>query len=95
MEGVEDRSCYFEHALVYVDKDGEVHTFIYGGAPGTLSAKVYEGNSKESWSDLWKIYISPKYGKPLAALNSEELKEEETSKDDKSEFTQFIKWLND
>lgn len=95
MEGIEDRSCHFELALVFIDGDGESHTFINGGAPGLLATEVYEGDSSESWSSLWKIYVSPKYGKTLAELSSEELKDKETSKDDKSEFTQFIRWLKE
>lgn len=95
MEGVEDRSCHFEIALVFVDKAGESHVFVNSGAPGLLAKKVYEGESKESWSSLWKIYVSPTYGKTLAEFSSEELKEKETSKNDKSEFAQFIKWLKE
>lgn len=95
MKGVKNRRCYFELALVFIDSQGKAHTFVNAGAPGTLATEVYEGDSANSWSSLWKIYVSPKYGKPLAALSPEELKEKETSKDDKSEFTQFINWLEE
>lgn len=43
MEGIKDRSCYFEMALVFIDDDGESHTFINGGEPGLLATEVYEG----------------------------------------------------
>lgn len=92
MEGVKDRSCHFELALAYADGNG-VHTFVYETKPGTLAESVYEGNSENAWSSLWKIYQPQGYSKVLAALTPEELKHMETSGEDNSEFAQFIGWL--
>jgi len=93
MDGVEDRSCFFELALVYVDEHGETHAFVNDAEPGRLAEEVYEGESENAWSSLWKIYIPPHYDKTLAEFTSEELVAKETSDQDKSEFTQFVEWL--
>lgn len=92
MEGVEDRSCHFELALAYADEEG-VKPFVYETRPGRLAQEVYEGDSENAWSSLWKIYMPPDHDKVLAALTSEELKHMETSGKDRSEFAQFIRWL--
>lgn len=95
MQGVEDRSCFFELALVYVDQKGETHAFVNDAEPGRLAEEVYEGDSENAWSSLWKIYIPPHYNKTLAEFTSEELTAKETSESDTSEFTQFVMWLKD
>lgn len=92
MEGVEGRSCHFELALAYADDEG-TKSFVYETRPGQLATEVYEENSENAWSSLWKIYMPPDHQKVLAALTSEELKHMETSGKDRSEFAQFIRWL--
>jgi len=92
MEGTEDRSCHFELALAYADGHG-VRTFVYETQPGTLAKSVYEENSENAWSSLWKIYTPHGYKKVLAALSTEELKHMEASGENHSEFAQFIRWL--
>lgn len=92
MEDVTDRSCHFELALAYADDEG-TRSFVYETRPGQLATEVYEGDSENAWSSLWKVYIPPDHQKVLAALTSEELKHMETSGKDRSEFAQFIRWL--
>ena len=95
MDGVKDRSCHFELALVYVDEKGNSHTFVNKGGNGRLASAVYEGDSENSWSSLWKIYIPPHHDKPLAALSNDELKAKESNNDQNSEFEQFARWLKE
>jgi len=95
MQGVEDRSCFFELALVYADESGETHAFVNDAEPGRLAEEIYEGDSENAWSSLWKIYVPPHFNKTLAEFTSEELTAKETSDNDKSEFTQFVTWLKD
>lgn len=94
MNGVADRSCHFELALAYVDVNG-VHTFVHETQPGSLSDSVYEGDSKNSWSGLWKIYRPSDSDKVLAAFTPDELKRMEVSDEHNSEFSQFIRWLDE
>lgn len=95
IEGVSDRSAHFELALVYVDEKGKDHAFVNIAQPGSLAEYVYEGESSNSWSSLWKIYVPPNHTKTLAELTQEELNERDAGDQDNSEFAQFIRWLKE
>jgi len=93
LEEHEDRSCYFFHALAYIDGDDSLKLFTRK-EPGTISKEYHKDIPGKAWGSLWGIYIPDGYEKPLAALSEEELKHRETIVDILSEFSQFAKWLN-
>lgn len=92
MDGVEDRSCYFELALTYIDENG-TKTFVKKGTPGKLAFEVYTTHSEKAWGYIWKVYIPHWADKPLSAMTKEEIDAREKKKDDDSEFGMFAKWL--
>lgn len=89
MEGKEDRTAYFEQALVYIDQMGEVHSFTSTEEAGNITKKPFDGDYEHSWSDLWRIYTPRSATKTLAELYA---KEEHIPKH-KTEIIQFIEWL--
>lgn len=95
VEGVDDRSAHFELALVYIDEASKEHSFVNIARAGSLAEAVYQGDSENSWSSLWKIYIPPEHTKTLAELTPEELKTRDAGDGDNSEFAQFIRWLKE
>ncbi|WP_369387241.1 non-canonical purine NTP pyrophosphatase [Streptomyces sp. CG1] len=67
------RSCRFASAAVYVDADGELHTFADDTrSPGTIAPVPDRGDGPRSWSDLWSIFIPDGASTTLAALPAEE-----------------------
>ncbi|HJP80781.1 MAG TPA: non-canonical purine NTP pyrophosphatase [Candidatus Saccharimonadales bacterium] len=93
LQNVSDRSAHFELALTYKDKNIE-RTFVNVAKAGRIAETLYEANSENAWSSLWKVYIPPGQTEPLAALPSESLKKRDQGNSDNSEFAQFIRWLD-
>ncbi|MDN0193892.1 non-canonical purine NTP pyrophosphatase [Streptomyces sp. S.PNR 29] len=63
------RACRFASAAVYVDEQGELHTFSDEfRKPGTIAATPDRGDGPRSWSDLWSIFIPEGATATLAAL---------------------------
>lgn len=90
MQHIEDRSVYFEQALVYIDLNGDAHPFTSTAEVGTLAQEAYRGESHEHfWSDLWRIYIPQSSTKTLAELFVQGQHRSARA----SEITQFADWL--
>lgn len=63
------RTCRFASAAVYVDEQGELHTFAdESRQPGTIAPTPDRGDGARSWSDLWSIFIPEGAATTLAAL---------------------------
>ncbi len=80
MEGVEDRGCEFRSCLAYYD--GERIEYFESRSKGRLSENEIGEDNKNSWSELWYIFMPEKFEKTLAQFNEtdfilyEELKED-------------------
>lgn len=91
MSGVEDRSAYFEQALVYIDNMGAAHSFVSTAEKGAVAQNAYGGDYQHSWSSLWKIYIPSWSTKTLAELSMDG----QARSNKKTEISQFVGWLED
>ncbi|CAM5719979.1 dITP/XTP pyrophosphatase [Streptomyces alboniger] len=64
-----NRTCRFASAAVYVDAQGELHTFADDSRkPGSIAPVPDRGNGPRSWSDLWSIFVPEGSTSTLAAL---------------------------
>lgn len=93
MDGIADRSCYFETALTYIESEDTYKTFVHKSKSGKVAHAVDNTESAKAWGIVWKIYIPGWADRPLSALSKEEIDARETKKDDDSEFAQFAKWI--
>lgn len=55
MQGVTDRSCYFEECLAYYD--GKEIKYFLNRNLGNLAEEIKGLDSTEKWSKLWHIFI--------------------------------------
>lgn len=94
LEGVDDRSYYFEGALTYIENEDLIKTFICKSKPGTITESIDNIFSERAWSKVWQILIPYGKNKTLAALSNELQKENSSEIKDKSEFELFIEWLS-
>jgi non-canonical purine NTP pyrophosphatase (RdgB/HAM1 family) len=93
LEGSDDRSCYFETALTYIDGIDSYKTFVHKSKPATIAKEVDQTDSAKAWGIVWKIYIPAWADKPLSSIPKEEIDKRETKTDDNSEFAQFASWI--
>ena len=93
LEGIEDRRAYAEGALTYIEDEKHFWTFSNQSSDGTISTEIREGNSEESWSELWKILIPNGFDKTFSELTKKELDAKQKSGKSTSEFRQFAEWL--
>ncbi|MEP7204907.1 MAG: non-canonical purine NTP pyrophosphatase [Candidatus Saccharibacteria bacterium] len=87
----DDRSAYFLSTLVYIDQTGQEHVFEDEPYKGTISKNIVEVDRKESWSDLYKVFIPDGTHKALVELTDEERRSLNTQGDSYDAFTQWIK----
>ncbi len=91
-EPLDNRTCKFISALVYVDSGGEPHVFGDEG-PGTLTTEIDLTASEEAWSDLWRIFIPVGAAKAFTALSPGERTALLTQWQANSVYTRFAAWL--
>jgi len=92
--GPASRSCRFVGALVFVDADGETHTFLDKQAVGTLALEPDGTRSAEAWSPLWSIFIPEGASSPLSALPPAERDALWARWQTHSVYAQFSRWLS-
>ncbi len=95
MKGVEDRACYFNLSLTYIENEGRFKVFNKKGTTGKIAKSIDKTNSEKAWGEIWKLYIPDWSEKPLSAISKEEIDKHEKKEEDESEFAQFAKWLNE
>lgn len=93
MQGIEDRSCYFNLSLTYIEGENKYKVFNKKGSLGKIADYVDNTESEKAWGAIWRLYIPHWADKPLSAITKEEIDLHEKSKDDDSEFAQFANWL--
>jgi hypothetical protein len=95
MENQENRKCNFVSVATFVDKNGNIKSFERKGGSGLLSYDFDETDCPHAWSDIWRIYKTPKFGKTLSALNEEELYNYKSEqKNNKSSLELFVEWYS-
>jgi non-canonical purine NTP pyrophosphatase (RdgB/HAM1 family) len=55
------RSCGFLSVLVFVDQNGQSHTFMDSADGGFLATEIDQTPCEDCWSDLWRIFIPVGY----------------------------------
>jgi len=90
MEGVKDRSCYFEECLAYYDGD-KIEYFVCKH-PGKLTTDIRGNDKEEAWSKLWHIFVPENAidGRTLAELSTKEV--EEYRERTNSSMQDFAEW---
>ncbi len=92
MEGISDRSCYFEQAVTYIDA-GTIKTFVSDKKNGTLATSISSTDSTRAWGLIWKLFIPEGHTKTISEISEDELSKYDKKVKIKSEFTYFIEWL--
>lgn len=91
MEGVEDRSCYFEQAVTYIDET-TIKTFVGDRYLGNLATRIATTEAKRAWGLIWKLFVPEAYDKTLSEMSEEDFNKFQ-HRDSKSEFVYFVEWL--
>ncbi len=94
LEGGEHRESYFHGVIVYIDENGEMHTFEEKGPYGRIAQEVDPSPLKpEAWSCLWKVYIPTHADKTLNAMSDAEMAEWYDTHRGESNFKRFAAFL--
>jgi XTP/dITP diphosphohydrolase len=91
MEGRSDRSAGFISSLVFIDDKGNEHVFDDDPYTGTIAAEISPVNAKDSWSDLFKIFIPDGQTKVLGELTVDERHDVQPGRVDA--YVKFVEWL--
>jgi len=95
MEGQRDRRAYGMSALVFVDENGQLHTFSVQGEDGGIAEEVRESIDDSGWSDLWKIFIPTGSTKTLSQMTPEDHEMRHKSEHGRSSYNHFAEWLKE
>lgn len=95
MKGKEDRRAYGMSALVFIDEQGEMHTFSVEGEDGEIAEEVRESIDDSGWSDLWKIFIPAGSTRTLSQMSPEDHEMRHKSESGRSSYNHFAQWLKD
>lgn len=89
-----NRSCWFESALIYVNSKGGLVPFVSKGEMGLLATKKDLTRSDQKWSDLWRIFIPSGFKVPLTALSKSDWEALRERDEKKSTFAKFARYLS-
>ncbi len=87
------RSCRFVAALVHVDGDGAMHTFLDDRGTGVLALEADDTPCPGAWSALWSVFIPAGTTRPMVALSSAERDALWTRWHSHSVYAQLARWL--
>lgn len=93
MEGRSDRSAGFISSLVFIDDTGREYVFDDDSYRGTISETISPVDAKDSWSDLFKIFIPEGQTKVLGELTVDERHDVQPGRVDA--YVKFVEWLLD
>lgn len=93
MEGRSDRSAGFISSLVFIDDTGREYVFDDDPYRGTNSETISPVDAKDSWSDLFKIFIPEGQTKVLGELTVDERHDVQPGRVDA--YVKFVEWLLD
>jgi XTP/dITP diphosphohydrolase len=93
MEGKTDRRAYFMSSLVFIDEDGVAHAFDGKDEPGEIVETMDTYDHPDAWSDLWKIFAPPGFGKTYSQMSEEEFMQHRQQKRKNNAYKQFAEWL--
>ncbi|MGB4761815.1 MAG: non-canonical purine NTP pyrophosphatase [Candidatus Saccharimonas sp.] len=92
MQGINNRRAYFLNSLVFVDEHGVEHVFESSPYTGTIVEEVDDYDDPESWSILFKLFMTDGYDKVIARMTpAERIEADEHLPHDA--YTEFAKWL--
>lgn len=91
---LDDRSCSFHSAVVYVDENGDTFEFESADYSGNIASEADTATYDQEVLDIWRVFILDDTTQPLSAIPPEErdLIWKKLSK--KSAFWEFSKWLH-
>lgn len=79
MDGVEDRACEFKSCLAYYD--GEKIEYFESRTKGMLAENKLGEDNKNSWSELWYIFMPESFEKTLAQFDEKDFENFEKIKE--------------
>lgn len=92
MQGIDNRRAYFLNSLVFVDEQGIEHVFESSPYTGRIVEDIDDFDDPESWSILFKLFMTDGYDKVIARMTPDE----RTDADERlprDAYTEFAKWL--
>ncbi len=95
MKNVNDRSCYFDQSITYIEGENKYKVFNSKNEKGSIALDADQTSSEIAWGAIWKLYIPQWAHKPISSLSKEEIDNYEKKNDSYSEFAQFAKWLKE
>lgn len=90
MEDSTNRECYFYEALAFYD--GKKQKIFTSKIPGTLTYEKIGTLPKNSWSELWKVFIPKGYEKTIAQMTEKERIERKKNSAPET-IEQFANWI--
>lgn len=93
MSNKENRKCFFESVVTFIDINGKVTVFKGDIEEGFISNEIDTQERTEAWSELWKIFIPSGYDKTLSQFTPEERKERSFKKNGSTAFKKFADWI--
>lgn len=92
MKGIDNRRAYFLNCLVFVDAQGVEHSFESSPYTGRIVEEVDDFDDPESWSILFKLFMTDGYDKVIARMTPEE-RSEADERLPHDAYTEFATWL--
>lgn len=93
LDSLNDRTCYFETVLVYVNEAGKISIFE-DKVHGTIAQVISKLANTKAWGDLWRIFIPDGYNKTLSEMLDDEYAKYVTARDN-SIWKRFAIYIND
>lgn len=95
MQGFDNRRAYFISNLVFVDENGEHHTFSDEPYWGVIADEVDSVERPEAWGPLWRVFIPEGRTMTLSQASPEEHHEMNDKRGDKGAYRKFAQWIKE
>jgi len=95
MRGYDNRRAYFISNLVFVDEQGEQHTFSDEPYWGTIADEVDTIERAEAWGPLWKVFIPEGRSVTLSQSSPEEHHKMNDKRGAKGAYKKFALWIKE
>ena len=95
MQGYDNRRAYFISNLVFVDENGEQHTFSDEPYWGTIAGAVDTADHPDAWGPLWKVFIPEGSSVTLSQASPEERHKINDKRGAKGAYKKFALWIKE
>lgn len=95
MQGYDNRRAYFISNLVFVDENGEQHTFSDEPYWGTIADEVDTVEHPNAWGPLWRVFIPEGRSITLSQSSPEEHHRMNDKRGTKGAYKKFSLWIKE